>query len=71
MSTSLLPLIFLQELLYTGVVEVDIFGMEKEEGQMKLQLFHPPQRFDNILQQDMLDVSSSSRLCIQQITTKI
>ena len=71
MSTSLLPLIFLQELLYTGVVEVAIFGMENEERQMKLQLFQPPQKFDNIVQQDMLDVSSSSRLCIQQITTEM
>ena len=71
MSTSLLPPIFLQELLYTGVAEVAIFGMEKKEGQMKLQFFYPPQKFDNIVQQDMLDVSSSSRLCIQQITTEM
>ena len=60
---------FPQELLYIGVAGAAIFGMEKG-GQMQLHSFYPPQKFDNIVQQDMLDVRSSSRLCIQQITTQ-
>ena len=37
-----------QELLYIGVVGAAIFGVGKKEGQMKLHLFCPPQKFDNI-----------------------
>ena len=71
MSISSLPPLFPQEKVYIGVVGAAIFGVGKKEGQMKLHLFCPPQKFDNIVQQDMMDVSSSSRLYIQQITTEI
>jgi hypothetical protein len=37
MSISLLLPFFPQELLYTGVAGVAIFGMEKEEDRMQLQ----------------------------------
>ena len=48
MSISSLPPLFPQELPYIGVVGAAIFGVGKKEGQMKLHLFCPPQKFDNI-----------------------
>jgi hypothetical protein len=71
MSISLLLPLFPQELLYTGVAGAAIFGMEKEEDRMQLQGIHLPQKFDNTVQQDMLDVSFTSKLCIRQIMTEM